>query len=125
MGVFGALCLVQGLYFLLTGVWPLVSMRTFLMVTGPKTDLWLVKTVGVLVAVIGAALLAAGYRGQPVPEVGLLAVGSALGLAAIDVVYVARRVIPPVYLADAAAEVALIAAWAVATAGGWVRWAVP
>lgn len=125
MGVFGALCLVQGLYFLLTGVWPLVSMRTFLMVTGPKADLWLVRTVGVLVGVIGASLLAAGFRNQPVPEVGLLAVGSALGLTAVDVVYVAKRVIAPIYLADAAAEVILVGAWAVATAGGWVRWAVP
>jgi hypothetical protein len=44
----------------------------------------------------------------------LLAVGSALGLTAIDVVYVARDVIPPIYLADAAVEVVLVAGW------GWV-----
>ena len=49
---------VQGVYFLLTGVWPLLSIRTFEAVTGPKVDRWLVKTVGLLVAVIGASLLA-------------------------------------------------------------------
>src|SRR5438270_11614006 len=43
------LYLVQGVYYLLTGVWPLVSIDTFQMVTGPKTDLWLVQTVGALI----------------------------------------------------------------------------
>jgi len=43
-------------YFLLTGIWPLLSMRTFEAVTGPKVDRWLVKTVGVLVAVIGSKI---------------------------------------------------------------------
>jgi hypothetical protein len=32
--------LVQGVYFLLTGVWPIVHLPSFLAVTGPKTDLW-------------------------------------------------------------------------------------
>jgi hypothetical protein len=34
---------------------------------------------------------------------------AALGLIGIDVTYVARQVIPPIYLADAAAEVLLLA----------------
>ena len=46
----------QGVYFLLTGIWPLLSMRTFEAVTGPKVDRRLVKTVGVLVAVIGSKI---------------------------------------------------------------------
>lgn len=44
------LAFLQGTYYLLTGVWPFASMGTFLAVTGPKTDLWLVRTVGALVA---------------------------------------------------------------------------
>jgi hypothetical protein len=51
------IALVQGIYFFLTGVWPLISMRTFLRITGPKTDLWLVKTVGLILAVMGAVLV--------------------------------------------------------------------
>jgi hypothetical protein len=35
---------VQGIYYLLTGLWPLVSIGTFQMVTGEKTDVWLVHT---------------------------------------------------------------------------------
>ena len=107
------LCLVQGIYYTVTGVWPLVHMRSFLAVTGPKADLWLVKTVGVLVAVIGIVIGMAGWRGRVPEEVALLAVGSAAGLMAIDVVYVLKRVIPPIYLADAAAEAVLIVGWAI------------
>ena len=104
----------QGLFYALTGVWPLVSMRTFEMVTGPKTDRWLVKTVGVLVTVIGAVLTLAGLRRRTTPEVALLAAGSAAGLTGIDVIYSARGRISKVYLLDAAAEAALILAWTVA-----------
>jgi hypothetical protein len=40
-----------------TALWPFVSLRTFTIVTGPKTDVWLVKTVGALLVVIGIALI--------------------------------------------------------------------
>jgi hypothetical protein len=104
---------LQGLYFFLTGIWPLLSIGTFQRVTGRKTDLWLVKAVGILVAVIGLAILSAAFRAQVSFEIALLAIGSALGLAAIDVVYVARRVILPIYLLDALLEGALLLLWAV------------
>jgi hypothetical protein len=114
---------VQGLYYLATGVWPLLSIQTFQMVTGPKTDHlvtgreadhWLVMTVGVLITAIAITLLVAAWRRQNPPEVAILAVASAIGLTAIDTIYVVRQVIGPIYLADAAPEVLLIAAWALA-----------
>ena len=104
--------ITQGLYFALTGLWPLLHIRSFMAVTGPKTDLWLVRTVGVLVLAIGAVLLVAGWRRHVSSEIVLLATASAAGLAAIDVIYVARRVIDKIYLFDAAAEAILIAGWA-------------
>jgi hypothetical protein len=105
--------LVQGTYYLTTGVWPLVSMRSFEAVTGPKTDRWLVKTVGGLVGVVGAALLAATARHRaPGPELAGVAAGMAATLAVVDVVYVSKRRISPVYLLDAVAGAALIAGWA-------------
>jgi hypothetical protein len=103
---------IQGGYFFVTGIWPWISMRTFEMVTGPKTDDWLVKTVGVLVSVIGGVLAWAGLRKQVSPEVRALAIGSAASLAGVDVLYVARRRISPIYLLDAALELVLIVAWA-------------
>jgi len=103
--------LVQGLYFVLTGVWPLAHIESFMAVTGPKTDLWLVQTVGVLVLVIGLVLCLAGYRRQRTPEVLLLALGSALALAGVDCVFVIQGRISAIYLLDAAVELVLVALW--------------
>ena len=100
-----ATLLAQGSFYVLTGVWPLVSMRTFELVTGPKTDDWLVRMVGLLAAVIGATLLAAARRRRLTPEVRWLAVASALSFAGIDLVYALSGRISGVYLLDAAVEV--------------------
>jgi len=105
------LLLAQGAYFFLTGVWPLVHMPSFLAVTGPKTDLWLVRTVGLLITIIAVHLLLAGWRGNPSQETIVLAMGSALFLMAVDVWYVARGTIDRIYLLDAAAELVLLGLW--------------
>jgi hypothetical protein len=120
-----ALAALQGVYFVVTGVWPLVHMDSFLAVTGPKTDLWLVQTVGALIAAVGAVLLLAAARRAVSWEVVLLGAGAAAALGLVDVIFVARGVIPPVYLADAAAEAALVVWWgAVAARGTAARGAV-
>jgi hypothetical protein len=107
----------QGVYFLLTGIWPLFGINSFQAVTGAKTDLWLVYTVGCLVAVIGTALLVSAWSGRITPEVAFVAIGSAVALAGIDVVFVLRGVISWVYLLDAAAEGLLIAWWVTSYTG--------
>jgi hypothetical protein len=109
-----SLATVQAAYFGLTGIWPIVHMRSFLAVTGPKHDLWLVRTVGLLILAVALPLAMAAWRGTVVPEVFALAVASSAALAIIDVVYVARGTIRKVYLADAAAELVLLAAWGLA-----------
>jgi hypothetical protein len=98
---------VQGAYYLATGLWPLFSMRTFEAVTGPKTDRWLVRMVGLLAAAIGSSLLAGGDRIAD----RRLAVGSALAFGSVDTWYAARRTISPIYLADAVVELALVVGW--------------
>jgi hypothetical protein len=112
------LALVQGVFYLVTGLWPLVDIVSFQVVTGPKTDLWLVRTVGVLVSVIGAVLISASRSRRITDEIILLAAGSALGLAAIDLIYALSGRISAVYLADAAAEIGLAVVWAT---GRWRR----
>lgn len=112
------LSLMQGSYYLATGLWPLLHIRSFEAVTGPKTEHWLVKTVGVLVSMIGAVLLLAAIRQGFDLEVVALALGSAIGLTAIDIWYVIRKVIAPIYLVDAVAESALVALWIVAERNG-------
>jgi hypothetical protein len=104
------LAIGQGLYYLVTGVWPLVSMPTFQRVTGPKTDDWLVRTVGLLAAAIGAVLLVRGARGERSPD-PLLGVATAAAFGATDTVHVLRGEISPIYLGDAVVEAGIIAAW--------------
>jgi hypothetical protein len=107
------LATVQCAYFLVTGLWPLVHIDSFLAVTGPKDDIWLVETVGVLVAAIGASLGLVAARGQVSAEIVTLAILSALGMGVIDAIYALRGRISTIYLLDALAEAVLVAAWAI------------
>jgi hypothetical protein len=108
----------QGAFFVGSGLWPIVHLDSFEAVTGPKLEGWLVKTVGALIAVAGAALLVAGRRPTVGPEAAVLGAGSAAALAAIDLWYAGRRRrIAPVYLADAAVELGIVAGWAAAASG--------
>jgi hypothetical protein len=102
---------LQGSYFLATGLWPLLSRRTFEMVTGPKADFWLAQTVGVLVATVGGTLVLAERRKRLTHELMFLGVTTAAGLGCVDVFFVLRGRIPKVYLADAAVEAMLVAEW--------------
>lgn len=105
-------CLLQGVYYFITGVWPLLHIESFIWISGPKYDIWLVKTVGVILAVIGISLLSAALNKRITPEITLLALGSAASLAVIDIYYAAviDRVYD-IYLLDALAEVLLILFW--------------
>src|SRR4051812_4309078 len=106
------LCWLQGVYYLVTGVWPLLSIRTFKAVTGEQgktdnaqtgleADHWLIMTVSVLITAIAITLLVAALRRRTPIEVAVLAIAAAAGLTAIDVTYTARGVIAPIYLLDA------------------------
>lgn len=118
--LFTALCWLQGVYYFATGIWPIVNVRSFEAVTGEKTDNlptgleadhWLLMTVSVLILSVAVTLLLAGVRRTQTLEIGVLAIAAAVALTSIDVIYTLRRVIPPIYLLDAAIEVPLIAAW--------------
>jgi hypothetical protein len=108
------LAVIQGAFYVVTGVWPLLDIISFQVVTGPKTDLWLVRTVGVLVSVIGIVLLAAARTRRITDEIVILGAGSALGLAAIDLTYALSGRISAVYLGDAVVETGLALLWGVA-----------
>jgi hypothetical protein len=102
--------LVQAAFYVVTGLWPLVSLSSFEAVTGPKADHWLVQTVGLLIVAIGVSLLVGVWRSHPSRETLVLSLLSATMLAGVDVVFVSLRVIPPIYLLDAAIEGLIIVA---------------
>ena len=121
--IFTGLCWFQGAYYFVTGMWPIVNIRSFKLVTGEKTDNmptgleadhWLVMTVSVLITSIAITLLVSAWRKTQSLEIGVLAIGGAIGLTIIDIVYTTRRVILPIYLLDAVIEIPLILAWCIA-----------
>jgi ABC-type cobalamin transport system permease subunit len=67
--------------------------------------------VGALLAVSGLVIGLAGWRNRLTLEIGLLAVGNAIVLATVDLVYTLPGQIAPIYLLDAAVESALVALW--------------
>lgn len=103
--------LVQGFYYLITGIWPIIHMDSFLKVTGPKTDLWLVKTIGALIIVISSGLIYAGITNQFNPPIILIAIASTVGFIVVELVYVFKHVISPIYAADAVAQFGLLVWW--------------
>ena len=103
--------LLQGFYFTLTGLWPLIHMDSFLAVTGPKADLWLVRTVALLITAIGGTLLVAAKQNEANFAIALLGIASAGSLAWVDAYYALRGVIWPVYLLDVFPEIAFVLGW--------------
>ncbi len=105
------LAIIHGIFYMLPGIWPILHMDSFIAVTGPKVDLWLVRTVGMLIFFIGAGIFAAGIRKQVTISIIIIAAGAAFGLMVIDVTYVWLDVISPIYLLDAVAEFILFILW--------------
>src|SRR3954470_10341383 len=100
------------------GLWPLVHVRSFEAVFGPKVDRWLVKTVSGLLVVNGLTQLSCRRSVEAVAVARRLGIGTAAVLAAIDLVYVPMRRISPMYLLDAAAELGWMVAWSRADRSG-------
>lgn len=96
-----ALTRFQGIYYLVTGLWPLIHFASFERLTGPKREPWLVRTVGMLVAVIGIALLKHTRASTG------LADGTAGAVVMADLMAVRAGQLPT-YLADALLEIALV-----------------
>lgn len=92
-----------------TGVWPLVHRDSFEAITGPKTDFWLVRTVGGLAAVCGVVLGVSVVRGRQQPEIQLLAASQALVFVAADVFAATSR--SRAYLGDVVGQAACLPAW--------------
>lgn len=101
--------LVQGAFYVVSGLWPVVHLASFERVTGNKKEPWLVQTTGALITAIGITLLVgARERGRTAKTLGI---ASALVLGGADLIFVGRKHVPRVYLGDAFAEAAVIATW--------------
>ncbi len=101
----------QGLFNLLGGAWPVVSLRTFEWVYGRKMDVFLQKTVGGLLVTVGYAQLTAGDSDDGVAVARRLGIATAATLLAIDLIYIPKGEMRRTYLQDLATEIGWLAAW--------------
>lgn len=105
---------IQGWFYLISGVWPIVSPGSFQAVTGAKQDFWLAQTVGIQLAIVGAALVSAARHRRLSRELAFIALGTAAALGIMDVYCVREPRTTPAYLLDAVAEAGLVVAWVLA-----------
>jgi hypothetical protein len=103
---------VHGAANIISGLWPLLHMRSFEAVTGPKTDVWLVRTVaGLLVSNGAVQVSAAGKSPGALALARRVGIGTAATLGTVDLVYGVTGRISRIYLLDALLEAGWIAAW--------------
>jgi hypothetical protein len=111
--MFRVTLIIQTAYYLVTAIWPLVHIQSFMAVSGPKTDIWLVKTVAVLLVAISLCFIThLLFTGNRWP-VSILAISCCLGFLFIDCYYSFNGVISSIYLLDAGAQIILLALWMV------------
>ncbi len=105
---------LQTVYYLVTAVWALVHIDSFIAVTGPKTDIWLVKTVAVLLLAISCCFISQLITKINLWPVAILAIGCCIGLIFIDCYYAFTGTISKIYLLDAVLEFLLLIMWVIA-----------
>ena len=102
---------LQGAANLIGGLWPLLHLKSFEAVFGPKTDRWLVKTVSGLLVVNGLTQLGTTSTPESIGQARRLGIGTAAVLGTVDLFYAPIGRISKMYLADAVVEVGWIVAW--------------
>ncbi|HET7224860.1 MAG TPA: hypothetical protein VFK69_04010 [Candidatus Eisenbacteria bacterium] len=109
--------LAQGIWYVATGLWPIADARSFQDITGPKDDVWLARTCGMLIALLGGALLFARARRRIGAETLFLGIASALALAFADALIATSGAGTQAYLFDAALEIVFAGLWAFGRGG--------
>ena len=89
-----------GGYLTLTGIWALIDVDSFMRVTGPKTDIWMVKTLSLMFTSMGLTFLLAAYLGEGKLLFSVLGFFTCASVLGIDVYYSLNEVIWKVYLID-------------------------
>lgn len=102
---------VQSAYILLTALWGLLHVESFMAVTGPKTDVWLVKTVSALLVPIAICLGTFHFIRTELRPAVVLGSLTAIAFIGIDFYYSLTHVISDVYLADGFLQVVFLILW--------------
>jgi hypothetical protein len=102
---------IHASYFIAIGLWPVMNINSFMFFTGPKTDIWMAKSLGLLMSIIGLMLILAIVRNKLIMELIMLIIFSGLALGAVEFYYGWNDMISEIYLLDAAAEFFFTLCW--------------
>lgn len=108
--LYKAALILQGMYIFVTALWALVDIKSFMIITGPKTDIWLVKTVAVLLISISMFFLMSSAKSEDL-RVCFTAFVLSFGLAYIDFFYSLNKTIRWVYALDGIIEILFGLLW--------------
>lgn len=97
--------LIQGIYFMITLIWPVIDIESFMVVTGPKVDIWLVKTVSALLFPYAVICFWVAMK-RPLSTIIILCmVLMSWGLAFVELYYYFNGTIKWVYAVDALLQI--------------------
>lgn len=111
MKLFKLTLTIQGIYYLFTALWPIIDIKSFMIVTGHKTDIWLVKTVGALLIPMSLTMITHIFLRTDHLPIVVLCFTAAIAFAIIDFYYAMHDVILDVYMIDGAIQLGLICTW--------------
>jgi hypothetical protein len=103
----------QSGYIFITGVWPLIDIKSFMEVTGYKTDIWLVKTVGALLLPVAFSLASHLFSRSDYKPALVLGSLTAVAFICIDFYYASVDVISDIYIADGMLELIFLIGWVI------------
>jgi hypothetical protein len=78
-------------FYVVTGLWPIIHLRSFEAITGCKREGWLAQSMGGLIAAVGVALIAGSLEKWPSEALKWLGMGSAIALGMADLVFAKKN----------------------------------
>lgn len=102
--------MAQGLYYILTGLWPLAHFASFSRAVALPVNPFQAQAFGAVLVVIGAHFMEAGRRAPPGSSATLLGIAVAGAIAVVDMVWLPRLASASALWVDLVAEVAIAVA---------------
>jgi hypothetical protein len=106
-----SLAIGQGIFYFISGVWPIAHYESFEKVTGPKIDDWLVKTMGGMIASTGLSLIQGAVEKDSKSNLFPLGALPAFVLGTSAGYYATKGRISKIYFLDAFVEYSIVTAW--------------
>ncbi len=108
--------LIQTIYILITALWPLVDMESFVRISGSKMDVERVKTVSLLLLALAAIMLFSLVKRRITHIVIVMAFVCATAFLSYDLLHILTGRISSVYLLDGFVQLSFLFAWTISLA---------